>query len=168
MGEDTLPPQPPLPKKSLAGRLKDYAISAATSPKILLPVLGIVAIILLRDYLKAPVARNIAGIVTNEENFKPDDDNKARANRLDAYILYSLLSSENQQPRTKVSFYGAQMMLLDPAFYDDAKAQWAVNLAGHTQLGMVSRGLPGGQMEIGNLDANIATALIITSHTTAD
>ncbi len=168
MGEDTLPPQPPLPKKSSAGRLKDYAISAATSPKILLPVLGIFAIIMLRDYLEAPVARYIAGIVTNEENFKPDDDNKARANRLDAYILYSLLSSENRQPRTKVSLYGAQMMMLDPAFYDDAKDHWAVNMARHTQLGMVARGLHSGLMEIGNLDANIATALIITTHTTAD
>jgi len=68
LGEDTPPPLPPEPKKTAAGRLKDYVISAATSPEILLPVLGIVAIILLRDHLEAPVARYIAGIVTKEEN----------------------------------------------------------------------------------------------------
>ena len=102
MGEDTPPPLPPEPKKTAAGRLKDYVISAATSPEILLPVLGIVAIILLRDHLEAPVARYIAGIVTNEENFKPDDENKDRANPLDAYMLSSLLNSEDQQLRTKV------------------------------------------------------------------
>jgi len=91
LGEDTPPPVPPEPKKSTAGRLKDYVISAATSPEILL-----------RDHLEAPVARYIAGIVTNEENFKPDDDDKDRANPLDAYMLSSLLSSEDQQLRTKV------------------------------------------------------------------
>jgi hypothetical protein len=112
LGEDTQqqpPPQPPPPaappaepKRSVALRLKDYVISAATSPEIVLPVLGIVAIILLRDHLEAPIARYIAGIVTNEKNFQPDDDNKDRANPLDAYLLSSLLNSEDQQLRTKV------------------------------------------------------------------
>ena len=168
MGGDTPPPQPPLPKKSAAGRLENNVSSAAKSPKILLLVLCILAMILLRDYLEVPVAGYIAGIVTTEENFKPDDDKKARANRLDAYILYSLLSSENQELRTRVSLYGVQMLLMDPAFYGNAKAQWAVKIAGHTQFGMVTRGLPRGQIGIGTLDAIIATALIITSHTTAD
>jgi hypothetical protein len=41
-------------------------------------------------------------------------------------------------------------------------------MAGHTQMGMVAQGLPDGQMEIGNLVANIATALIITPQTKAN
>jgi hypothetical protein len=68
----------------------------------------------------------------------------------------------------KVSLYDAQLMLLDPAFYDDASAHWAVNLEGHTQMGMVARGLPDGPVEVGNVDANVATALVITPQTNSD
>ena len=120
MGEVT-PQQPqasaapaPAPKKSAMVRLKDYVLSAATSPEVLLPVFGIVA------------------------------------------------------TSNKVSLYDAQLMLLDPAFYGDANAHWAVNLAGHTQMGMVVRGLPDGALEVGNVDANIVTALVVTPLTEAD
>ena len=86
MGEDTPPPLPPEPKKTAAGRLKDYVISAATSPEILLPVLGIVAIILLRDHLEAPVARGLS-------------DGQVEIGNLDANIATALIIT----PQTKAN-----------------------------------------------------------------
>jgi hypothetical protein len=59
---------------------------AATSPETLLPVLGIVAIILLRDHLEAPVARGLS-------------DGQVEIGNLDANIATALIIT----PQTKAN-----------------------------------------------------------------
>ena len=67
--------------------------------------------------------------------FATDAPDAANAEADGLECQFYIVSTNN-----KVSFYDAQMMLLDPAFYGDAKAHWVVNMAGHTQMSMVARG----------------------------